>query len=179
MVRIRTTNEIILNSLDYYRNVQPNLDTKPGTVARDVLIDGPSAQLSRLYEEASAISNLQSLRLSIGADLDRLAQNFGAVRKRGAKSNGSAILTFNTLDADIGVNKGDIVIAKNGSTFVVLNSLVISASTPTVYQAVAAKYRADLDYVGITDQYAAEWFPCLERFSGNHNGFGAKARPSC
>ena len=88
MVRIRTTNDIILSSLDYYRSVQPNLDTKPGTVARDVLIDGPAAQLSRLYEEAGSISNLQSLRLSIGADLDRYAQNFGAVRKRGAKSNG-------------------------------------------------------------------------------------------
>src|SRR5688572_28287292 len=100
MTRIRSTNELILSSIDFFRVAQPLMDTKPGTVARDLVIDGPSAQLSRLYDELNRVSALQSLRLAIGADLDRLAQNYGAVRKRGSKSTGPALLTFKTLDAD-------------------------------------------------------------------------------
>ena len=156
MVRIRSTNEIILSLLDFYRTTQPLLDTKPGTVARDLVIDGPSTQLARLYEELASVSNLQSLSLSIGSDLDKLSQNFGAVRQRGSKSTGPVLLTFNTLDADIPVNKGDIVRAKNGSTFVVLNSFSISSVLENTFRAIAAKYRSDLDFVGITDTYAAE-----------------------
>ena len=156
MVNIRTTNQLINNQIDFYRNVQPDLDTKPGTVARDVLIDGPASQISRLYEELSAQSNLQSLRLSIGSDLDRLGQNYGAIRQRGARSTGPALLTFNNLDADIGINKGDIITAKNGATFLVLNSFNVSTTLETTFRATAARFRADLDLVGITDQYAVE-----------------------
>jgi len=156
MVRIRTANELILGLLDYYRTTQPLLDTKPGTVSRDVLIDGPSTQLARLYDELSAISNLQSLRLSIGADLDALAQNFGATRQRGSKSTGPALLTFSELEADIAINKGDPVTSNSGVAFQVINSLVVSPVDVNTYRATASKYRADLDYVGITDTLAVE-----------------------
>lgn len=156
MVRIRSTDEIILSLLDFYRSTQPLLDTKPGTVSRDVIIDGPATQLARLYEELSSISNLQSLRFSVGADLDRLAQNFGAIRQRGAKSTGPVLLTFSSLDADIAINKGDFVTAKNGSSFVVLNNFTISTVFEGTFRATAAKFRSDLDFVGITDEFAAE-----------------------
>lgn len=156
MSRIRSTNELILSALDFYRVAQPLLDTKPGTVSRDLLIDGPAAQMSRVYDELNQVSNLQSLRIAIGADLDKIAQNFGAVRQRGAKSTGPALFTFNVLDTDISVNKGDIVTAKNGATFVVLNSVVISTIFSSTYKATAAKFRSDLDFVGITDQFAIE-----------------------
>jgi len=154
MTRIRSTNELILSALDYYRISLPLLDTKPGTVARDLLIDGPSIQLSRLYDELNRLSSLQSLRLAIGSDLDRLAQNFGAIRKTGSKSSGPALLTFSTLDSDVAITKGDIVTAKNGASFVALNSLVVATVRANEYRAVAARYQSDLDYVGITDQFA-------------------------
>ncbi|HVI40693.1 MAG TPA: baseplate J/gp47 family protein [Anaerovoracaceae bacterium] len=156
MVRIRSSNEIILSSLDFYRVAQPLLDTKPGTVSRDVLIDGPSAQLSRLYDELSRISSLQSLRLALGSDLDKLAQNFGAVRQRGSKATGPALLTFKNFDTDISVNKGDLITAKNGATFVASNSLVISPVFASSFKATAAKFKSDLDFVGITDEFATE-----------------------
>ena len=60
MVRIRTANEIILSLIDFFRVAQPLLDTKPGTVSRDVIIDGPATQYARLYEELGAITNKQS-----------------------------------------------------------------------------------------------------------------------
>jgi len=156
MVRIRTANEVILGLIDFYRAAQPLMDTKPGSAARDVFVDGLGTQIARLYEELNAVSNLQSLRLSIGSDLDRIAQNFGAVRQRGSKSTGPALLTFQGLDVDIGINQGDIIYTKSGISFSVLNSAVISTVNANAYRATASKYRSDLDYVGISDEYAAE-----------------------
>lgn len=156
MTTIRNFNEIVFGLLDWFKNAQPNLDTKPGTVSRDLFIEGPAAQIARLYEELNKISNLQSLRLAVGSDLDKLAQNFGAVRQRGAKATGPALLTFNSLDADIPINKGETINARNGATFIVTNSLVVSQALVSKYQAVASRYRADLDFVGITDRYAVE-----------------------
>lgn len=156
MARIRSNQEIISSLLDFYRIAQPSLDTKPGTVSRDLLVEGISAQLARLYDELNRVSTLQSLRLALGIDLDRLGDNFGIKRNRGSTSTGPALLTFNSLDTDISVNKGDIITARNGATFTVVNSTVISAVLSSQYKATAARFRSDLDFVGITDQFAIE-----------------------
>lgn len=156
MVQIRSVNELILNALDFYRTAQPQLDIKPGTIARDLLIDGPSAQLSRLYEQLSRIKASQSLRLSLGTDLDRLAQNFGVIRKRGSVASGTAIFTFSSIDIDIPINSGDIVTARNGAAYTVITSITISSIFANTYRAIASRYRADLDLAGITDEYAVE-----------------------
>lgn len=156
MVQIRSVNELILSALDFYRTAQPQLDTKPGSVARDLLIDGPSTQLSRAYEELSRIKAAQSLRLSLGTDLDRLAQNFGVVRKRGSVASGTAIFTFSSIDADIPINSGDIVTARNGAAYTVINGITISSVFANTYRAIGSRYRSDLDLAGITDEYAAE-----------------------
>ncbi len=156
MARIRTSNEIILSLLDFYHIAQPLLDTKPGTVSRDLFVDGPANQIAKLYDELNRVSNLQSLRLAIGTDLDKLAQNYGAIRQLGSKATVPALLTFNSLDSDLAINKGDTVTAKNGSTFIVINSLVISSVLSSTYKATAAKFRADLDFIGITDQFAVQ-----------------------
>src|SRR5271155_3915604 len=99
MVSIRSVNEIISNLLDFFRLAQPTLDTKPGTVARDLFIEGPSSSLALLYDELQGVSNKQSLRLSIGSDLDKLAKNYGLVRKQSTSSTGVALLTFSSLNA--------------------------------------------------------------------------------
>lgn len=156
MVRIRSSNELILSLLDYFRTAQPLLDTKAGTVTRDIIIDAPATQIARLYEEVAGISNLQSLRLTNGADLDKVSQNFGAVRQRGAKSTGPVLLTFSSLNIDIPINKGDTIVAKNGATFLALNSSTISTVFESTFRATAAKFRSDLDFVGITDEFASE-----------------------
>lgn len=156
MARIRHQYEIISSLLDFYRVAQPSLDTKPGSVSRDLLIEGISAQLARLYDELNRVSTLQSLRLALGIDLDRLGDNFGIKRNRGSSSTGPALLTFNTLDTDISISKGDIILARNGATFSVINSTVVSAVLSNQYKATAARFRSDLDFVGITDQFAIE-----------------------
>jgi hypothetical protein len=156
MVRIRTNNELINATIEFYRMAKPQLDTKPATVARDLLIDGPATQEAKIYEELARVSTAQSLRLSLGQDLDRYASNFGVVRKQGSRSTGTAILTFPVLETDFSVNSGDLVRATNGASFSVVNSMTVSVVNSNTYRAVASKYRTDLDFVGITDQYAVE-----------------------
>jgi hypothetical protein len=156
MVRIRSQNELVLNLLDFYRVAQPNLDLKPGSVSRDLLVDGPSAQVSRLYNELQRISTLQSLRLALGSDLDKLGSNFGQSRRQGTKASGPALLTFKEINRDIPIQKGDLVYANNGATFLISNNLVISQVYANTYKAIATQYRSDLDLANITDQYAVE-----------------------
>lgn len=156
MVTIRTINDLILNALDFYKTAQPELDTKPGTVSRDLLIDGPSAQLALVYQELARVKAAQSLRLSLGNDLDKLGSNYGATRKQGSASSGTAICTFTGIDADISINKGDVVTASNGSTFTVQNGITVSVNNINTYRATASKYRPQLDYANISDEYAVE-----------------------
>lgn len=156
MVRIRSQNELILSLLDFFRTAQPNLDTKPGTVSRDLLVDAPAAQLSRLYQELQRISSLQSLRLALGADLDKLASNYGLTRKTGTKASGPALLTFSSIETDIAVNRGETITARNGATFIIQTGFVVSPVFANTYRSTASQYRADLDLANISDQYAVE-----------------------
>ena len=156
MVRIRTSNDITLSILDFYRTVQPQLDLKPGAVSRDLLVDGQAVQLSLLYEEISRVQSGQSLYYSLGSELDALASNYGAARRQGSKSSGVALLTFNSITSDIPIVKGSIVSSSNGSYFTTNVSLTVSAINVNTYRATASRNQAALDFVGITDQYAVE-----------------------
>jgi hypothetical protein len=156
MVKIRNTTELIQNSLDFYRTAKPQLDTKPATVARDLLVDGPSIQLAALYQELARIRANQSLRLSLGQDLDKLASNYGAVRRQGSASSGTSLFTFTEIEADIPINGGDVVTANNGATFSVQNGITVSPTQRNVFRATASKFRAQLDFAGISDEFAVE-----------------------
>jgi uncharacterized phage protein gp47/JayE len=156
MVTIRSVNEIILSLIDFFKVAQPDLDTKPGTVARDLMIDAPASQVAILYDQLSSVSNKQSLRLVTGSDLDNLAKNFGIIRKNSTSSTGVALMTFASINATININKGDLVFANNNFTFKVANGASVDPSSLNYYRSIAAKYRDQLDFVGISDQYAVE-----------------------
>jgi hypothetical protein len=156
MARVRTANDIVLGSLDFYRTAQPQLDLKPGQVARDLLIDGPAVQLASLYEELMGVQSAQSLFLALGSELDALASNYGMSRKQGSKANGTALLTFSSIDTNIPITKGGVITASNGASFTVVNSMTVSVLSKNTYRATASKYAAVLAFVGITDQYAVE-----------------------
>src|ERR1019366_4072238 len=156
MVTIRNVNDIIENMRDILTLSQPEADTKPGTVIRNLVIDAPAGQIALLYDELSKVSNQQSLRLVTGSDLDKLAKNFGIVRKSATAANGIALLTFNSLFGTININTGDTVTASNGISFSVLNGISINPAQANFYQSVATKYQNDLAFVGISDIYAVE-----------------------
>lgn len=152
----KSLNEIIQDFIEYYKSVLPDMDTKPGTVARDLFIDGPSTQLALLNDEIAAISNLQSLRLVSGSDLEKLGQNLGATKKVATTSTGIALLTFSSIPATVGINSGDLITAQNGATFSIINGLSVDPSKSNYYRSIATKYQNDLSFLNITDQYAVE-----------------------
>lgn len=156
MVTIRSSNEIILSLIDFFRLAQPDANTNPGSVFRDALIEAPASQLALLYEELSNISSLQSLRLVVGSDLDKLAKNYGVIRRKSTAATGVALLTFSNILAPINISKGDLVIANNGFSYSVLTGVAITTSSINYYKSVATKYRDQLDAIGISDSYAAE-----------------------
>ncbi len=154
MARILTADELILNTIEFLKNAQPDLALNPGSVARDLFVDQPNTQLSKVYDELSRIKSSQSLQNSIGNDIDKWGSNYGEKRRGGSRSSGQAILTFAAIDADIPINPGDIVLASNGMSFTVSSGITVSVTNSNQYRATASKLRADLDYVGISDQYA-------------------------
>ena len=158
MARIRSVNEIIANLRDFFKLAQPALDTKAGTISGDLFIEGPSAALSLLYDELSGISHNQSLRLSIGSDLDKLGKNFNMIRRQATASTGVALLTFSSLNANVNVNvnAGSTIYTSGGIGFGVVNGLSLVPSNINFYRATATKFQAQLLYAGITDQYAVE-----------------------
>jgi uncharacterized phage protein gp47/JayE len=156
MVTIRSANEIIQSLLDFFRMAQPDLDTKAGTVARDLFVEAPATQLSLLYDELSGVSSQQSLRLVVGSDLDKLAQNFGMIRKQSTPATGTALLTFNAISAPININAGDTVIAGNGISYAVNVGIAVTPSNSNFYKSIASKFSDQLAIAGITDQYAVQ-----------------------
>src|ERR1035437_2177721 len=154
MANIRSSNEIILSMIDFLKLAVPDLDTKIGTVSRDLFIDLPAAQLSLLYDELSSISDKQSLRLVIGSDLDKLSRNFGIVRNQSTTASGNAILTFSSINSTININAGALVTAGNGFSYAVVSGTSVTTSATNFYRSVATKYRDQLDAAGISDQYA-------------------------
>ncbi len=153
---IKSLNEIVLELIEFYRASLPDLDTKEGTVARDLFIDGPSSQIALLHDEVAAISNLQSLRLVAGSDLEKLGQNLGASKKVATPATGIALLTFSSIPANFPVNAGDTITAQNGSIFSVINGFSVDAARSNYYRSVATKFQNDLSFLNITDQFAVE-----------------------
>lgn len=156
MVRSRSPNELINGRIEFYRVAQPNLNTGPGASDRDVLIDGPATEDAKLYDEITRASQKQSPKFQIGSDIDNYLANYKEYRLKGSKAQVAALMTFDSLDSDLAIAKGSIITAKNGLNFIVVNSLTLSPVLLTSYQATASKYKADLDFLGITDSYAVE-----------------------
>ena len=156
MATFKSLDAIILSLLDYIRIVQPDADTTPGTVFRDVAIDPTAQELSKLYVELRNIANLQSYSAASGSSLDRLAANFSAVRGAGSAASGVAVLTVASLDSDVSIPAGTSVTARNGVRFRTLASTSFAAANSGVYRANASRLRSGLDSAGIADQFALE-----------------------
>ena len=60
MALFRSYSEIVNSMTERLRLTQPNLDTKPGTVARDLFIDIQAEQIERLHRSLILVSEKQS-----------------------------------------------------------------------------------------------------------------------
>ena len=152
----RSFNEIVNSMLSRLKLVQPNLDTKPGTVARDLFIDVQAEQLEKMHRAISMVSKKQSLASASGRDLDRLARNFSLSRRSGSVSTGTVVFTVSDIYNDISIPAGTVVSARSGATFRTIGSFSMKSSEKNMFAANANKMRAALDLAGISDQFAIE-----------------------
>jgi uncharacterized phage protein gp47/JayE len=156
MATYKSFNEIVSTMIEQLRLVQPNLDTKPGTVSRDLFIDLPADQLEKLYRLISLVSDKQSPDTAIGSDLDRYASNYGLVRNVGSSATGIVVFTTNTIITDIPIPAGSIVSSKSGVNFKTVGNYFFSSSDRGRYAATAQRIKRALQQAGISDKYAIE-----------------------
>jgi len=156
MPTIKSFNEIIASMLDRLRLTQPNLDTKPGTVSRDLFVDLQADELQKVYRLISIVSEKQSFLTSSGRDLDRLAANFGLTRKLGSQASGTVVFTSNNLDNEITIPDGTIVSSKNGTSFNTIGTYIMSPADKSRLSANTFRLRDGLSTAGITDKYSIE-----------------------
>lgn len=156
MATIRTFSQISQSMEDGIRLRQPSLDTKPGTVARDIFIDNPADQIAVVYNDMQLIQKTQSLLNSTGQILDKYGSNYGIIRDPGKTASGTAILTFNNLLNNINITSGTTITAKTGIVFRITSNIIISAATKGIYSSYASSIAAQLHIAGISDQYAVQ-----------------------
>jgi uncharacterized phage protein gp47/JayE len=152
----RTFSEIVNSIIERLRLTQPNLDTKPGTVARDLFIDVQADQLQRLHSSMLTVSQKQSPELATGKDLDRWANNFGITRRTGAPANGIVVFTVNNLNTDISIPANTVVTTRGNLQYKTIGNFVMSVAEKNRFAATATRLRSSLDLAGINDSFAIE-----------------------
>ena len=156
MTNFKSFNDIVLDILEYLRLTQPSLDTKPNSVARDLMVDGQALQIANLYDALREIAASQSIANVTGQDLTNYASNFGISRRSGTKAIGTVVCTFRTLNSDVNIPAGSIVQTRSGIPFITVSSTTILTSQSNSLRATASRLRNSLDTAGITDEFAIE-----------------------
>lgn len=156
MAIFRSFSEIVNSIIERLRLTQPNLDTKPGTVARDVFIDLPADQIERLHSSLVVVSDKQSPETAAGRDLERWANNFKIPKRPASPANGVVVFTTSNLTSDIPIPSGSLVTAKNGIQFRTVGNYLMSVAEKSRFSATANRLRAALNVAGITDSFAIE-----------------------
>ena len=156
MSSFRSFSEIVATMIQRLRLTQPNLDTKPGSVSRDLFVDIPADQISRLYSAVNLVSQKQSLATTSGRDLEKLAANFGTSRSTGSAASGIVVFCTTTINADIPIPTGTLVTARNGSVYKTIGNFVMSSVDKNRLAANANRMRRSLSIAGISANYALE-----------------------
>lgn len=156
MVTFKSFNNIVIDMLQQLRLTQPSLDTKPGSVPRDLMIDLQALQISDIYEALRELSKLQSVLNISGQDLVNYASNFGITKQEGTKAVGTIVFTFKSIDEDISIPSGTTVRTRNGLPFITVSTVSITTSQANALRATATRLRQELATAGIDDDYAIE-----------------------
>lgn len=156
MATSRGFSDIVNSMIERLKISQPNLDTKPGSVSRDLFIDLTADQIARFYNVLNVVSQKQSLGSSSGQDLDLIASNFGIGRKTGSPSSGFIVICTNNLSSDIPIPGGTTATARNGLTYRTLGNYSLSVGDKGRLAANANRLKKALSIAGISAAYALE-----------------------
>lgn len=153
---ILTFSQLVKLMIDGLKLSQPSLDTKDGSVARDLFVDLPADQLAQIYTNINNVSKAQSFLSAAGKILDQFGSNFNITRSTGNRAVGQAILTFTGLSTNISIPSGSTLTAKNGIVFQITTNITILAANKGIYASLATQLSSQLNLAGISDQYAIQ-----------------------
>jgi len=104
---MKNFSDIVTSLIGKIRDISPNVDTKIGTVIRDIFIDPQSYELEGLWDEAKIASDAQSINTATGKYLDALVSNWGTRRKSATHAVGTArFFVYEETNADISIPAG-------------------------------------------------------------------------
>jgi len=132
----RTLEDVINALIAYIQQIKPSVDTKEGTVFRDVVIEAPANEFSYFYELCNEISNGQSPDNSSEAYLLSLAENLGITR--GGSTSATGTLTFyrtSEISSDVSIPK-DVIVSTQSSPSVSFRT----TGAVTMYATQSASY---------------------------------------
>jgi len=155
MVTFRSFNDVVLNIISKLRLSQPNLDTKPGSVTRDI-VDSVASQVAEVYDELKNVADLQSIFNVTGDDLTNIGTNFGLSRRTGSKSTGTGLLTFRTLDTDVTIAVASVGRTRGADSFLTTATTSIKTTDSNSLRSTANRFATELQLAGISDQFAIE-----------------------
>jgi len=172
MATYKSYSQIVKSMVDRLRIVQPGLDTKPGSVSRDLFVDLQADEIQKIYNLISLVSDKQSFATAVGSDLDKIANNFGFSRKRGAPSSGTVIFSVGSLDIDLEIEEGTIVSTRSGVSFRTIGNYSLISSQKNIYSANASRVRKQLNIAGSSSGFAIE-IPIEAVNSGESGNIGS------
>jgi len=119
---IRNLSQIINDAVAFIQSKIPGLSLLPGTVARDVVVESPAQEFSRIWTELDRVERQQLLNDATAytdEELTNLATSLGINRNFGLAATGTVtfrLASFNTLSGDITISAGTEVTTKANLT---------------------------------------------------------------
>lgn len=147
---------------DYNTAKGTNIDTRQGTVFRDIVVDAPAVQFNSISTDLVSASQVFSINFASTVsieDLDNLAANYGLTRKDATKATGiQEFLTTNEPTVDIIINAGVIIATESTGTipelqYQVTETVVLPVATKNNFKIVenaVVKYRITAPIVALT-----------------------------
>lgn len=149
---VKIFSELVSDIIATIRETDKLVDTKPGTVIRDVFIDPVAQELSELYSLLDNIEKAQYIASATGDDLDAIAENYSLERTTAKKSTGKvAFYKRGEITEDIAFPLGTIVSTEaryeeSPIRFETLSEEVILANeSPTYYNLATGRYEIEIN----------------------------------
>lgn len=156
MALFKSMSQIVDGILTTLRVIQPDMDTKLGSVTRD-LVDPIAAEISIEYADLRTASALTTLSQLSGVALERYLSNYDIVRESAQYATGVCYLTRDDLGENdvINISQGQIITTvSGGASYQVVGSYIMSGTALSVYRATALQIQDHLDTLNISDKYA-------------------------
>jgi uncharacterized phage protein gp47/JayE len=125
--------------VDFLYAKNPNLDLRPGSGARDLMIDPVAYVAARVWQYAYDTRKAQSFLTAVGDSLDASVANYFIYRKAAVKATGYVdFIRFTPPISDIVIPVGTTIsnrdsVGNDPIFFVTTQQITMLASTPGIY----------------------------------------------